>query len=193
MSVKILPHQLKEQINKVKNDLFYPAIKFLKGNVLEIGIGKGDNYKYFNFDQSKIYAIEKNEKHLQSAINNTSDYNIVVKKGVAEKIPFDDDYFDGVVFSFVLCSVDSIENSLNEILRVLKKGGKVILLEHIKSNKKLTFAIQKIITGIQSLFIDCRLDRDPRLFIDETKFKIKQEKVFMNDLEPYLFMELIKL
>jgi len=193
MSVKVLPYQFKKQINEIKNDLFYPAIKSLKGNTLEIGIGNGDNYKYFNPNQSKIYAIEKNEKHLQSALNNTLDYNIVVKKGVAEKIPFDDNFSDNVVFSFVLCSVDSIEDSLKEILRVLKKGGKVILLEHIKSNSKMVLAVQKMITGIQSIFIDCHLDRDPRLFIDEKKFEIKSEKVFMNNLEPYLFMELIKI
>ena len=193
MCIKILPHQLKEQINQVKNDWFYSSIKSLKGNILEIGIGNGDNYKYFNFDQSKIYAIEKSEKHLQSAIKNTLGYDIIVKKELAETIHYDDNFFDGIVISFVLCSVDSIKDTLKEILRVLKKEGKVILLEHIKSNNKLTLAIQKIITGIQSLFIDCHLDRDPRLFIDETKFKIKSEKVFMNDLEPYIFMELIKL
>lgn len=193
MSVKVLPYQLKNQINEIKSDLFYPEINSLKGNILEIGIGNGDNYKYFNFAQSKIYAIEKNEKHLQSAMNNTLDYDIVVKKGVAEKIPFNDNFFDNVVFSFVLCSVDSIEKGFMEILRVLKKGGKVVFLEHIKSNSKMTLAVQKIITGIQSFFIDCHLDRDPRLFVDETKYKIESEKLFMNNLEPYLFMELIKI
>ena len=50
-----------------------------------------------------------------------------------------------------------------------------------------------MITGIQSLFISCRMDRDPRLFIDKTKFKVLTEKVFENNLEPYLFMELKKL
>ena len=190
MSVKVFPYQLKKQISEIKTDYFYPSIKTLKGNILEIGFGKGENFKLFS-DKSEIYAIEKKEKYLDNNI--ALKRNIYMKKGVAEDIPFEDAFFDAVVISFVLCSVDSIEKSLEEIYRVLKKGGKVILLEHIKSDSKITFVIQKMINGIQSLFISCRLDKDPRLFINHSRFKILKEKVFNNNLEPYLFMELQKL
>jgi ubiquinone/menaquinone biosynthesis C-methylase UbiE len=192
MSVKVLPYQLKKQINEIKNDFFYPSIKKLKGNILEIGFGKGENFQYYS-NGCKIFTIEKNEKFLINAEKIFRESKIRLKKGIAEKLPFENEYFDAVVFSFVLCSVNSIEKSLNEILRVLKKNGKVILLEHVKSENKFTIAVQKLITGIQSLFIDCRLDRDPRWFIDKTKFKIISEKIFINHLEPYLFMKLMKL
>ena len=191
MELKILPHQLKRQIDEIKNDYFYPSIKPLKGNILEIGFGKGENFDLFP-DSSKIFAIEKNEKFLNNK-KPIEKRNIYLKKGVAEKIPFENEYFDAVILSFVLCSVDSIKESLEEIYRVLKKDGKVVLLEHIKSDNKITLVVQKMITSIQSLFISCRMDRDPRLFIDKTKFKVLTEKVFENNLEPYLFMELKKL
>ena len=191
MSIKIFPYQLKKQINEVKNDYFYPSIKALKGNILEIGYGKGENFNLFS-DENKVFAIDKKEKLLynKKAIEKQ---NIYLKVGIAENIPFEDEIFNAVVFSFVLCSVDSIEMSLKEIYRVLRKGGKVVLLEHIKSDSKMTLVIQKMISGIQSLFVSCRLGRDPRLFINKSRFKILKEKVFNNNLEPYLFMELKKL
>ena len=191
MELKVLPHQLKKQISEIKNDYFYPSLKSLKENILEIGFGEGKNFAVFPSD-SKIFAIEKNEKFLNDK-KSTEKKNIIFKKGVAEKIPFENEFFDAVILSFVLCSVDSIEENLNEIYRVLKKDGKIVLLEHIKSDSKITLAIQKMITGIQSLFISCRMDRDPRVFINEQKFEILSEKVFENNLEPYLFMELKKL
>ena len=97
-----------------------------------------------------------------------------------------------MILSFVLCSVNSVENSIREIKRVLKRGGEIVLLEHIKSNNKITYKVQKVLNGVQTLFFDCHLDRDPREILRKNKFKILTEKIFYNSLEPYLFMELIK-
>lgn len=192
MSIKVLPYQLKNQIYEIKHCFFYPSIKSLKGNILEIGFGKGENFQHYS-NNCKIFAIEKNEKILTNAEKEVGKNKVQLKKGIAEELPFENNYFDAVVFSFVLCSVNSIEKSLNEVLRVLKNNGKIILLEHIKSNNKMTLSVQKVITNVQSLFTTCRLDRDPRHYIDKSKFKILSERVFKNDLEPYLFMELKKL
>ena len=188
MSVKVLPYQLKKQINEIKNDLFYPELRKLNGNILEVGFGKGVNFEYYS-DRCKIYAIEKKEKHINNN-NHFNSENIVLKNGVAENLPFEDSFFDTVVFSFVLCSVDSIDKTIQEAKRVLKQGGRVILLEHIKSDNKITLALQKTITGIQSLFVSCRMDRDPRPYLKEN-FKVVREEFFNNSLEPYLFMKLI--
>lgn len=191
MSLKVFPYQLKKQINEIKNNYFYPSLKSLNGNILEIGFGKGDNFEYYP-DDSKIYAIEKTEKLLINGNNHFKKKNLILKKGTAENLTFENEFFDAVVFSFVLCSVNSIDkSSIQETKRVLKKGGRIILLEHIKSKNKISLAIQKTITAIQTLFISCHMDRDPRPFLKEN-FKIIREEFFDNSLEPYLFMELIK-
>ena len=188
MSIKVLPHQLKKQINEIKNDFFYPSLNAINGNVLEIGFGKGNNFEHYP-NECNIYAIEKIEKHINRSNKNRK--NLILKNGIAEDLPFENEFFDFVVFLFVLCSVNSIDKTIQETKRVLKKGGKIILLEHIKSKNKITLAVQKTITVLQSPFVSCRMYRDPRPNLKEN-FKVVKEEFFNNSLEPYIFMELIK-
>ena len=108
-------------------------------------------------------------------------------------MPFQNDFFEAVVASFVFCSVDSVEKAVQETKRVLKKGGKLILLEHIKCDNKFILAIQGMLTQIQALFlIECHLNRDPRSFIQNASFQIIKGKIYRNSFEPYLYLEAIK-
>jgi len=193
MSIKILPYQLKKQISQIKTNYFFPSLNGLKGNVLEIGYGKEENFKYYSKECS-LYAIDKRNKLLSpQKIENQESCKVFIQKGNAEQMPFQNDFFEAVVASFVFCSVDSVEKAVQETKRVLKKGGKLILLEHIKSNNKFIRAIQGIITKIQALFsIECHLNRDPRNFIKSNSFQIIEEKIYLNSFEPYLYLETIK-
>jgi ubiquinone/menaquinone biosynthesis C-methylase UbiE len=49
-------------------------------------------------------------------------------------LAFPDDSFDAVVFGLVLCSVPSVERALAEAHRVLRKGGRLRALEHVRSD-----------------------------------------------------------
>lgn len=193
MTIKILPYQLKKQISYIMENYFVPSLEALTGNVLEIGCGKGENFKYYS-NRCSVFAIDKKieTKHLGEIQQETKcQLNIIESK--TERLQYNDEFFDAVIGSFVLCSVDSLENTLDEISRVLKTGGKLIFIEHIKSSHNMTLAFQKTLTVIQRLFSkDCRLDRDPRHFILAKKFEIVKEKVFSNSLEPYLYFEAIK-
>ena len=193
MSIKILPYQLRKQISQIKTNYFFPALNKLKGNVLEIGYGKGENFKYYS-KECTVYAIDKRSKFLfQKEMENPNNCKAFIQKGNAERMPFQNDFFEAVVVSFVFCSVDSVEKAVQETKRVLKKGGKLILLEHIKSDNKFILAIQGILTQIQALFlIECHLNRDPRSFIQNDSFQIIKGKIYPNSFEPYLYLEAIK-
>lgn len=193
MSIKILPYQLRKQISQIKTNYFFPALNKLKGNVLEIGYGKGENFKYYSKECS-VYAIDKRNKLLSPPkIENQESCKVFIQKGNAERMPFQNDFFEAVVASFVFCSVDSVEKAVQETKRVLKKGGKLILLEHIKSDNKFILAIQGMLTQIQALFlIECHLNRDPRSFIQNDSFQIIKGKIYPNSFEPYLYLEAIK-
>jgi len=52
----------------------------------------------------------------------------------AEDLPFDDDHFDTVVSTLVLCTVEHPERALAEISRVLKPGGQLLFIEHVRSD-----------------------------------------------------------
>ena len=61
----------------------------------------------------------------------------------AESLPHPDGFFDRVVVSLVLCSVGSVEESVDEIGRVLKPGGECRFLEHARSEGWQTRAFRR--------------------------------------------------
>jgi len=194
MPFRILPYQLKEQIRFIKEKYFFPPISLLVGNVLEIGFGNGENFKSYNKD-CFVYAIEK--KVDLNDYNKTQEFekcNIDIQQASVENLKYKDEFFDAIVGSFVLCSVESLDQAFFELTRVLKKGGKLIFIEHIQSSNALIIVFQKLLTSIFGfLSIDCHLDRDPRNYIPLNKYQIIFEKEFDNSLEPYLYLEAVKL
>jgi ubiquinone/menaquinone biosynthesis C-methylase UbiE len=182
--------QLKDQIKFIRNNHFHPKLSTLTGNILEIGFGKGDSFKHYRQD-SNVHAIDLNTLEFDKQADHS---NLSIFQGNAENLPFPDDYFDSLVFSFVLCSVDSVDAVINEINRVVKRGGTIIALEHVKSNKRFIVFFQKLITAIQrTVGMKCHLDRDPRSAWKSYNFKTITEVEFHNSLEPYLYIELEKM
>ena len=57
----------------------------------------------------------------------------MVLRAPAEDLPFEDDTFDVVVSTLVLCGVDDQPRALREIRRVLRPGGRLLFLEHVRS------------------------------------------------------------
>jgi len=60
------------------------------------------------------------------------DYEVVAAP--AERLPFEDDSFDTVVSTLVLCTVDDARRAIDEIARVLRPGGRLLFLEHVRSD-----------------------------------------------------------
>lgn len=86
---------------------------------------------------------------------------VELREGRAESLPHPDGFFDRVVVSLVLCSVGSVEESVDEIARVLKPGGECRFLEHARSEgwqarlqETLTPCWKRVAGG-------CHLDRPP--------------------------------
>jgi len=172
----------KRKVDFLKENYFYPALSKLEGKVLEIGFGDGESFNHYN-PHCQIFALEKSEEKIQQLKN--KDYlNIKFFKGEAEMLPFDDNFFDAVVVSLVLCSVDSLEKAIMEIERVLKPGGKFIMLEHTRSKTKIIGKLEDIFSKPHAwLFENCHLNRDPLLFITK-----KENLTLMVKKElPYIF------
>lgn len=110
----------------------------LEGKVLEIGVGTGRNIDYYP-DNLNITAIDFSEKMLARAKQRAAQLNKNVELLLmdAERMTFPDDYFDTVFTTCVFCSVPNPIKGLQEIRRVCKPGGKVIMIEHVRSEKKV--------------------------------------------------------
>jgi ubiquinone/menaquinone biosynthesis C-methylase UbiE len=104
----------------------------LHGNVLEIGPGTGPNLSYYPRDIHWI-GIEPNpfmHPYLKQKAERLG-LDIDLCTGTAEHLDVEDNSMDAVVSTLVLFSVDNLATVLQEVLRVLKPGGRFFFLEHV--------------------------------------------------------------
>jgi ubiquinone/menaquinone biosynthesis C-methylase UbiE len=103
--------------------------------ILEIGVGTGKNMPYYP-PEIEITAIDLTPGMLVRAHRRTTelDLNVNLQLGDAQALDFPDNSFDSVVATFVFCSVPDAVLGLQEIHRVLKPIGQLLLLEHMRSS-----------------------------------------------------------
>jgi ubiquinone/menaquinone biosynthesis C-methylase UbiE len=104
----------------------------LHGRVLEIGPGTGPNLAYYP-DGVHWIGVEPNlamHPYLQKTARSLK-INIELLSHTSERLPLPDESIDAVVGTHVLCSVQSVSGTLQEILRVLKPGGSYVFIEHV--------------------------------------------------------------
>lgn len=125
------------------------AMKELEGKVLEIGVGTGKNIEYYP-DSLEITAIDFSEKMLEKAKKQASLHNKKVDLLLmdAEHMDFANDTFDTVFTTCVFCSVPNPVNGLLEIMRVCKPGGKIVMIEHVRSEKKVLGVIMDVLNPL---------------------------------------------
>jgi ubiquinone/menaquinone biosynthesis C-methylase UbiE len=121
------------------------------GNVLEIGGGTGANLPFYDEGIAELVITEPEEpmaRRLERKLGRSSLQARVVR-APAEELPFDDATFDFVVSTLVLCTVDDPARALAEIHRVLKPGGQLVFLEHVRSEDPGLARWQDRLEGVQ--------------------------------------------
>jgi ubiquinone/menaquinone biosynthesis C-methylase UbiE len=145
-----------------------------EGKVLEIGSGTGFNFPYYQRAQ-EVIALEPDpvmrEKSLIRA--NSASVPIKIIAGKAEKLPFQDNEFDTVVGTLVLCTVEDPIQALEEVRRVCKRDGKVLFFEHVRINDSWLGMLQDWLTpGWKRLCDGCHLNRNTLESIGRAGFEV---------------------
>jgi ubiquinone/menaquinone biosynthesis C-methylase UbiE len=133
-----------------------------KGEVLEIAVGSGRNFPYYP-PGVRLTAVELSPAMLDLARAHADELGreVELRLGDAQALEFPDDSFDTVVCTFSLCSIPDDGKAVAEARRVLRPGGKLILLEHVRSPSLPVRAVQRILNPLTERFEGDHLLREP--------------------------------
>lgn len=161
------------------------------GNVLELGSGTGINFPFYGRDVQSLTAIEPNPHMTNRANENKAKAEVpieIVQAG-AESLPFEDNAFDTVVATLVFCTIPDAEKALQEMKRVCKPNGTILMFEHVKLKNPVLSRLQDWLTPTWKKICDgCCLNRETEKLVEKNGFTIVDIKEFYNGL--FITMEI---
>jgi phosphatidylethanolamine/phosphatidyl-N-methylethanolamine N-methyltransferase len=131
------------------------------GEVLEVGVGTGVNMKFYPAG-SHITGIDIAENMLERARARAAGLGIAtdLTQMDVQHLDFADARFDCAVATFVFCSVPDAVAGLEEVRRVLKPGGTLLLLEHVRSENPVLGKVMDLLNPIVVRFAGANINRE---------------------------------
>ncbi len=131
------------------------------GRLLEVGVGTGRNLPYHP-PQREVTAIDISPKLLAKAARKARKRDQPVALGLmdAQRLAFADGSFDSAASTFVFCSVPDPLVGLAEVRRVLKPGGRFLLLEHVRLKNRILGWLMDRLNPIAVRLSGANINRD---------------------------------
>ena len=148
-----------------------------RGRTIDIGAGTGLNVELYPEGVTELVLAEPDEHMLNRLRPKVPGWGreVDVVQAGAGSLPFDDDSFDTAVFTLVLCTVPDPKAALNEAARVLKPDGKLLFVEHVRSEDPGLARWQDRLEGPWRFLGDgCHCNRDTVASIEAAPFKIER-------------------
>jgi len=144
------------------------------GAKLEIGAGTGLNLEHYPEVVTRLVLAEPDEHMRRRLARRVSELRPATEivAADAEGLSFPDGSFDTVVVTFVLCSVPRQEAALAEVTRVLKPGGRLLFLEHVRSDDEQVAKWQDRMRPLYNV-VGCNPNRDTLAAIESSGLAVE--------------------
>ena len=131
------------------------------GDVLEIGGGTGANLTCYGPAVESLTVTEPEPPMLRRLERRAREQRPATRvlRAPAEDLPFEDGSFDVAVSTLVLCGVGDQPRALRELRRVLRPGGRLLFLEHLRSADPGTARLQDRMNWLSRLMVCCDCNR----------------------------------
>ena len=148
------------------------------GDVLEIGGGTGANLGYYSAGVESLTVTEPDRSMLKRLEQKAREQNsrATVLRAPAEDLPFEESSFDTVVSTLVLCGVDDQPRVLRELRRVLRPGGRLIFIEHVRSDDPRVAKMQDRMNPLNRFVVCCDCNRPTLDTVRSAGFEVTELK-----------------
>jgi ubiquinone/menaquinone biosynthesis C-methylase UbiE len=146
------------------------------GRVLEIGAGTGVNLPYYGEGVESLALTDPEPPMLRRLERAANEHrpDAQVLRASADELPFEDDSFDVLVSTLVLCGVDDQSRALTEARRVLRPGGRLLFIEHVRSDDPSLARFQDRFTRLNRFLVGCDCNRQTLTAIETEQFEVSR-------------------
>lgn len=146
-----------------------------RGEVLEVAVGTGRNLPYYARG-ARLTGVELSPAMLEIARARARELGVEadLRVGDAQALPFSDASFDTVVITLSLCTIPDDRKAVAEASRVLRPGGRLLLLEHVRSTRASVRIAQWLRDPLTVRFQGDHLLREPLEHLEDAGLVVEQ-------------------
>lgn len=161
-----------------------------QGDVLEVAVGTGLNFQHYNSSQiTSLTAIDLSNGMLQQAqqkavqLGLSSQTRTFFRLADVSSLPFEDNSFDSIIDTFGLCVFPDSRAALRSIARVIRPTGRLLLLEHSRSQSPGLGWYQDMTAGpVAAMGKGCVWNQDVPKLLEESGLRMEHAEEYLGGL-----------
>jgi ubiquinone/menaquinone biosynthesis C-methylase UbiE len=149
------------------------------GEVLEVAVGTGLNLPFYP-SAVTLTGLDLSQEMLKIAQTRAEqlDRAVTLRQGNAHALPFAGNSFDTVVCTFGLCAIPDLDAAVDEMVRVVRPGGQLVLVDHVASSSRVARGVQRLVELVTVPLAGEHFLRRPLHLVQTRGLRIEQQQRF---------------
>lgn len=159
-------------------------LKNAKGKVLEVGVGVGSNFPYYDKGKVQVTGVDFSSEMIKSAKQAATNYQVNAEflQSDVHDLHFEPNSFDCIVSTLTLCGYSKPIEVLNKFNQWCRKDGQILLMEHGLSSNLVLSLTQKVIDPIFTKFSGCHCNRNIMELVEKSNLEVDLIKNYWSDI-----------